>query len=65
MTGQIAALHKLQTVDEELYRLRRQQVAKPQELEASRGRLAAEEAKLAQAEDQLKTLQPSGCARRC
>jgi predicted nucleic acid-binding Zn-ribbon protein len=57
MSDQFETLRKLQTVDAELYRVRRLQQQKPQELERSRQHLAEREALLKTAEERLKALQ--------
>ena len=57
MADQLDILKKLQTIDGELYRLRRQQEEKPKELERASADVAAQEARLRDAEAKLKTLQ--------
>lgn len=57
MADQIESLRNLQTVDTELFRLRRERREKPQELERARQEAAAQEAQLKAAENRLKALQ--------
>ena len=57
MADTLEMLKKLQTVDSELYRLRRQQEEKPRELEAANARVAAQDARVKAADAKLKTLQ--------
>jgi predicted nucleic acid-binding Zn-ribbon protein len=57
MADTLEMLKKLQAVDSELYRLRRQQEEKPRELEAAAARVAAQEAKVKAAEAKLKAQQ--------
>lgn len=59
MADQLDILKRLQAVDGELFRLRRQQEEKPRELEQVTAALAAQEARLKAAEDRLKALQVS------
>ena len=57
MADQLDTLKKLQTLDAELYQLRRQQEERPKELEQASATVAAEEAQLKELEARLKTLQ--------
>ena len=57
MSDQFETLRKLQTLDAELYRLRRQQQEKPRELERSRQQMAEQDALLKSLEERVKTLQ--------
>ncbi len=57
MPDVIEPLKRLQDVDGELFRLRREQEAKPAELEAAQSAVAAEEAKVKAAEERVKQLQ--------
>ena len=57
MADQIDLLKQLQQLDGELYRLRRVQQEKPQELEAVKAQAAEQEAQLKAAEERLKSLQ--------
>lgn len=57
MADQLEILKKLQTLDGELYRLRRQQEEKPKELERASAEAAAQDARLKDSEAALKTLQ--------
>ena len=59
MAEQLELLKQLQQVDGELFRLRREQEEKPQELEEAQARLADQEAKMKATEARLKTLQLS------
>ena len=57
MADQLEVLKRLQAVDGELFRLRRQQQEKPQELERAEAQAAAQEAQLKAAESRVKALQ--------
>ena len=57
MADQIELLKQLQVLDGDLFRLRRQQEQKPQELEALRAQLAEREAQVKAAEQRVKDLQ--------
>ena len=57
MADQIELLKKLQALDAELFKLRREQDAKPRELEQAEAAAAAQEAKVKAAEARLKQLQ--------
>ena len=57
MTEQIEMLKRLQALDADLYRLRRQQEEKPQELEQVSEEVAAQEATLKELESRLRALQ--------
>jgi hypothetical protein len=57
MADQIEALRRLQEVDAELFRFRRQHREKPKELEAETARFGALEAQAKAAEDRVKSLQ--------
>ena len=59
MNDQLESLKQLQTLDGELFRLRKQQQEKPRELEQVNAEMAAQEAKVRAAEERLKTLQLS------
>ncbi len=59
MGDQLEILKRLQAIDGELFRLRRQEEEKPRELEAANTQAAAQQARVKAAEDQLKTLQLS------
>ena len=59
MADQIELLKQLQVLDGELYKLRRQQQEKPAELEQVAVEVAAQEAALKAAEEQLSGLQLS------
>ena len=59
MPDLIEQLKQLQEVDGKRFTLRRQQQAKPEELEQAKARVAAQEAQAKAAEDRLKTLQLS------
>ena len=59
MADQLELLKQLQAIDGDLFRLRRQQQDKPNELEEVNARLATQDAKLKAAEERLKTLQMS------
>jgi len=59
MADQLEILKRLQAIDGELFRLRRAQQEKPQELEQATARLAAQETQLKAAEARLKALQVS------
>jgi predicted nucleic acid-binding Zn-ribbon protein len=57
MADQIETLKNLQTIDAELYQLRRRQEEKPKELEQASATVATQEAQLKALEAKLKTLQ--------
>ena len=57
MADQVELLKRLQTVDAELYKLRRQQDEKPRELEQVSAETAAQDARVKAAEAKLKSLQ--------
>ena len=57
MADQLEVLKRLQAIDGELFRLRRQQQEKPEELERAEAQVAAQEAQLKAAESRLKALQ--------
>jgi predicted nucleic acid-binding Zn-ribbon protein len=57
MADQIELLKQLQVLDGDLFRLRRQQEQKPQELEALRAQLAEQEAQVKATEQRVKDLQ--------
>lgn len=57
MADQIELLKQLQVLDGDLFRLRRQQEQKPQELEALRAQLAERETQVKAAEQRVKELQ--------
>ena len=57
MADLFEALRKLQTLDAELYRLKRDQQEKPKELERSRAAVAEQDAQLKALEDRGKSLQ--------
>ena len=57
MADQIEILKRLQAIDGELYRLRKEQEQKPRVLEQVTVRVRAEEAKLKETESRLKSLQ--------
>ena len=59
MPDQLEILKQLQTLDGELFRLRKQQEGKPRELEQVNAQMAAQEARLKAAEERLRTLQLS------
>ena len=59
MADQLELLRRLQVVDGELFRLRKQQQEKPRELEQAAAKLAEQEARLKDAEARLKALQLS------
>jgi predicted nucleic acid-binding Zn-ribbon protein len=59
MADQLEILKKLQAIDGELYRLRREEQAKPQELARARAEVAAQEASTKSAEAKLTALQLS------
>ena len=57
MADQLELLKQLQTIDGELFRLRREEQEKPRQLEQAQAQVAAREAALRAAEERLKTLQ--------
>lgn len=57
MADQLAILKRLQAIDGELFRLRREQQEKPRELEQAEARVAAQEARVNVVVAKLKTLQ--------
>lgn len=57
MADQLENLQRLQTLDGELYRLRRTRQDKPRELDAVRAQVAAQEAQFGTLEERLKALQ--------
>ena len=57
MADQLEILKQLQTLDGELFRLRREQEEKPRELEQAATRVVAQEAQLKAAEARLTALQ--------
>ena len=57
MADQLELLKQLQTIDGEIFRLRRQEQEKPRELEQLETQVAAQEAKVKAAEARLKSLQ--------
>jgi predicted nucleic acid-binding Zn-ribbon protein len=57
MAEQLDVLKRLQTIDAELYRLRRAQREKPLELEQAEAQLVAQETRVKAADDALKRLQ--------
>ena len=59
MADQLELLKRLQTLDGELYRLRREQQEKPLELEQIEAQVAAQEARVKAAESRMSTLQLS------
>ncbi len=59
MADQIELLKRLQSVDAQLYQLRRQQDEKPRELEQIMAAVAAQEARMKTGEDRMKSLQLS------
>ena len=59
MADQLEQLKRLQTLDGELFRLRRQQQEKPLELEQAEAQVAAQDARVKAAESRLSTLQLS------
>ena len=59
MADQLELLKRLQTLDGELFRLRRQQQEKPLELEEAEAKVAAQDARVKAAESKLSALQLS------
>ncbi len=59
MADQLELLKQLQTLDGELYKLRRQQDKKPRELEQAEAEVAAQQARVKAADDHMKALQLS------
>ena len=59
MADQLEILKRLQTIDAELYRLRRQQQEKPLELEQITTQAAAQEERVKAAGERLRSLQVS------
>ena len=59
MAEQLELLKQLQSIDGELFRLRKQQQEKPGELEQANARFAAQEARVKAADQRLKALQLS------